>query len=363
MPSNSSSNETEPLALETLVVVQVTCYVAIAVTGATGNLMLCTALLRKRRRKTCEYFVLNLAFTDLMTCAVSIPLDIVDITSKHWPFGAFMCKVVYPLQTVLIAVSVGTLTCMALERYRAIITPLKAKIKGKIIKLAVFLVWSASMALLSPYIAVLESNGSSCIESWPEENHPKVFTMCVFLLLYAVPLCIISPAYICIGFRLRSNSRRMQKLISPRHGRNLYFQRLSQRRSRTNVRIVKMFLLAAVAFALCLLPYQIMWLWYDFGNGKEWNHFWDALVFANAMVYSNSLINPFIFGGFSKRHWCRENVWTDSMLKRFNIGVKKRRSKLTRNNAILAFHVDKNCNLLKQPAPSTNSILTYISSV
>ena len=75
---------------------------------------------KKQPRNASEYLILNLAFTDLMTCAVGIPLDVAVILFQRWPFGAFMCKVVWPFQTVLIAVSVGTLTCMAIERYRAI---------------------------------------------------------------------------------------------------------------------------------------------------------------------------------------------------------------------------------------------------
>ena len=61
--------------------------------------------------------------------------------------------------------------------------------------------------------------------------------------------------------------------------------------------MVKTFLFGAVAFAICLLSYHVMWLWHDFGQGDRWTHFEDTLVFANALVYFNSLVNPFIFGG------------------------------------------------------------------
>ena len=123
--SNRTTKESLPSS-ETLAIVQVTFYTAITIFGTIANLALCGTLIRKKQpRNASEYLILNLAFTDLMTCAVGIPLDVAVILFQRWPFGAFMCKVVWPFQTVLIAVSVGTLTCMAIERYRAILTPFK----------------------------------------------------------------------------------------------------------------------------------------------------------------------------------------------------------------------------------------------
>ena len=68
-----------------------------------------------------------------------------------WPFGAFMCKVVWPFQTVLIAVSVGTLTCMAIERYRAILTTFKTMLSQNVVKIVICAVWCLSVALVAPY--------------------------------------------------------------------------------------------------------------------------------------------------------------------------------------------------------------------
>ena len=124
---------------------------------------------------------------------------------------------------------------------------------------------------------------------------PGMFTVGVFLLFYATPLGVIAPVYsACIGCSLHSDDRTMRKFSQQQGPGNRQFQALVRKRSKSNVVIVKTFLFGAVAFAICLLPYHVIWLWHDFGQGGRWTHFEDTLVFANALLYFNSLVNPFI---------------------------------------------------------------------
>ena len=123
--ASEESNVTDSLekSSRTLLIVKITCYSAICITGTIGNLMLIFSLALERQRKTSQYFILNLATVDLLTCVLSIPFDIVLVALGGWPFGSVLCRIIYPLQTIFMAVSVSTLLCMALERHRAIIHP------------------------------------------------------------------------------------------------------------------------------------------------------------------------------------------------------------------------------------------------
>ena len=358
--SNKTTSTEEALSsIKSLAIVQVTFYTAITIIGTIANLMLCGALLRiKRQRRASEYFILNLAITDLMTCIVGIPLDIAVILLQHWPFGAVMCRVVWPFQTVLISVSVGTLTCMAIERYRAIITPFKPMFSQKVVKILICAVWCTSFILVSPYVVILEHKDYSCFESWRDDNDPKIFTMCAFLFFYAIPLSVIAPAYARIGFRLHSDDRTMRKFSKQQGSGNQQFKTLVRQRSKSNIFIVKTFLFGAVAFAICLLPYHAMWLWTDFGKGSQWAHFSDTLIFANALVYFNSLVDPFIFGGTVALNWrksCAAMLAKCLTLIRWNKNPPQSSNRTHKQNV--------RENLLQQLSAQSPNFVQYTSSV
>ncbi|EDO46903.1 predicted protein, partial [Nematostella vectensis] len=273
-------------------VLQLFCYIVIMTIGAVGNTLIFVAILARKKRKISEYFILNLATTDLAVSLISIPLDIVESLSGHWPFGEFLCKVVYPLQTTLMSVSVFTLLSMSLERHRAIMYPLKPRFHRTRALSVIAFIWLGSIGLVAPYSYVLSLKETFCTESWPGLKYVKAYTMTVFLVLYLVPLMVISAAYIHVGQKLYNDIEKLKTvLISAVNGKQILRTRLQR-----NVHIVKIFTAAVVAFAVCLLPTHVVWLWHDFGQGSRSNAFSTILVFANIMNYTNSCINPFIFG-------------------------------------------------------------------
>ena len=109
-----------------LFITQIICYCVISFVGTLANVVICVGLSRGRL-KSSEYFIFNLASADLLVCAIGIPLDIYENYSESWPYGAFLCHVIYPSQTLLILISILTLMGMSLERHRAICSPLKQR--------------------------------------------------------------------------------------------------------------------------------------------------------------------------------------------------------------------------------------------
>ena len=321
--ANAAGNQNKSTELR---VIQIACYAAIMVIGTIGNMMLIIAIARTRKRKTSQYLIVNLATVDLLTCALSIPFDIaILLLDSGWPFGLALCKLIYPLQTVFMAVSVFTLLCMALERHHVMIHPLKPKMSGNMILLAITFIWIVSVGMVSPYSAALQINQGDCIENWPNNDviYPKIFTLCVFFILYIGPLFIISIAYARIGLRLRAAEGRnaTECFVGCKSLRDSM-----RHREKQNIRVVKFFVIAVIAFAFCLMPFQVMWMWSDFGNGQDWKHFNTILTFANVMVYANSAINPFIFGAIGRRYNCwgwicrrRKQTGTSSPVGKFTL--------------------------------------------
>lgn len=301
-----------------LAIIQMMCFPIITAAGLIGNTLICFAVFKRRRLRITDVFILNLAATDLATCVISIPFDFVEILMKQWPFGNVLCKTVYPLQTILMAVSVYTLLFMSWERHRSVMPPLKPKLKAKRAVAIVFFLWIASISLVGPYIAILrveKADGrTECSESWPRAYHPKVFTLAVFIALYVLPLFFITANYIRISQKLWRDIQRMQKAIGEKNGNSK--KPLTQARAQRNMRIVRIFIIVVIAFSLCMLPNHVMWIWGDFGAGREYENFNTIIVFCFILVYSNSAINPFIFV-FLHRRYCKGMFNSCSALKAF----------------------------------------------
>lgn len=72
------------------------------------------------------------------------------------------------------------------------------------------------------------------------------------------------------------------------------------RRLEHNTKVVKMLVSVVLLYAICLLPNQIAWLWYEFGSGQSWPHINELLIFGSLMVYINSSVNPLLYAGMNE---------------------------------------------------------------
>lgn len=264
---------------------KLTLYAIIFLVSAIGNLLVCIIIFKRRKMKTVtNYFILNLAFADLTLTLICIPFDIpVQEMNYRWPYGSFMCHILYPLQTMSLFASVFTLTAVSLTRYWAILYPLRRQLSITNAKWLILIIWLLSIVPVSPYISVLsigETTGS-CDENWSDDRSRKIYTVALFVAQYAVPLTVIGAAYISIGRELG------KKKSTPE---NRYLQNAQ---SEEASKVIRMLIAVTILFAVCVLPTNIMWLWLDFGNANEqFAYFWELIAFSNILTFANSAANP-----------------------------------------------------------------------
>ncbi|EDO40944.1 predicted protein, partial [Nematostella vectensis] len=262
--------------------------VIIFLISAVGNSLVCIVILRRRRMKTVtNYFVLNLAIADLALTCICIPFDIpVQEMNYVWPYGGFMCKILYPLQTLSLFASVFTLTAVSLTRYWAIVHPLRQQLSVSNSKRIIVAIWVISIIPVSPYSYVLshEDGSLSCEENWGDTSMRKVYTAVLFMFQYVLPLTVIAGAYIGIGIELRKRQTR------DRSGG------LRDVHAEETRKVLRMLKVVTVVFAVFVLPTNIMWLWLDFGHAEqEYDRFWDLVAFCNIVTFANSAANPICY--------------------------------------------------------------------
>lgn len=260
-------------------------YSTIFAISTIGNGLVCFVILRRRAMKgVVNYLILNLAVADLVFTCICIPFDIpVQQMDYYWPYGAFMCKVIYPLQTQTLFASVYTLVALSLSRYWAIVHPLRQQLKVERVKWVILLIWVVSFIPVCPYIATLRLNPTTlnCEENWKRETSRRAYTLSLFFLQYVIPLTVISSAHLSIALELKRKATTR---------RRSFIRGVQHKEAR---KVARMLVTVTLLFAACVLPTNILWLWLDFGAAdKNFAYFWELLSFANVVVFSNSALNP-----------------------------------------------------------------------
>ncbi|CAB3250926.1 unnamed protein product [Arctia plantaginis] len=127
-----------------------------------------------------------------------------------------------------------------------------------------------------------------CTEKWPDSIKKELFGAFSFILVYAVPGCILVVSYSLMG-------RRLCSVLPPcdqTEGSANSQQRLRIVRERK--RVAWILLLLAVLFALCWLPYNILQLLIDV-NAVHVESVSIILPYTLLLGHTNSAINPIVY--------------------------------------------------------------------
>ena len=160
-----------------------------------------------------------------------------------------------------------------------------------------------------PILIVMDTkeNGSriQCNEyGWPNANLRGAYTAVSFCLTYAIPLPLIAVFYSIIVFKLHQ----MSKETSNKEG---------FRTARAKGRVVKMLMVVVTCYALCFLPYHVVFMWFEFGDARMYrcgsfiSYIYCASTFADSgWKHVNALevqMKPFI----SFMNMCTEFTWSN----------------------------------------------------
>ena len=267
-------------------------YGVIFLSGFFGNMLVVLKIIRSEKTKSMKHcFLLNLAITDLLTLFIVLPLT---ITGRYlsWPFGEFVCKYIFPLTDVVIAVSVLTHVSISLDRYRTIIYPMSAKPSHLQRILTLVAIWVISYLLNGlPLSLVLQLGDGywvpqACILKWPNIHVKNAYYLQRVVMIFFLPIIVNLLSYIRISKALKASLLLLQ---GSARGKK------RETRIRSQQRLIRMFRAIFIAFVVCFFPIHILtmlslfvenfYLWS--GSGQV---FQVALVFA----YANSMCNPVI---------------------------------------------------------------------
>ncbi|CAF1107044.1 unnamed protein product [Rotaria sordida] len=181
-------------------------YVIVFIVGTIGNLLVIIVIQRNRSMRTVtNMFIMNLAAADLLVLVFCLPATAVQDVTKTWFFGLILCKFVNYIQNMSISVSVLTLMAISVERYQAIVYPLKFTGTKQRARILILSVWILSLLLVLPdaIMMTLSRQFGDQIKTiyltycqW--DAHPVfdlIYQLHISLCLFIIPLCFMVFTY------------------------------------------------------------------------------------------------------------------------------------------------------------------------
>uniref|UniRef100_A0A671T861 Gastrin-releasing peptide receptor n=1 Tax=Sinocyclocheilus anshuiensis TaxID=1608454 RepID=A0A671T861_9TELE len=280
-------------------IVIATVYALLITAGLIGNVTLIrTFCIVKSMRNVPNLFMSSLALGDVLLLVTCAPVDASKFLADEWLFGRMGCKLIPFIQLTSVGVSVFTLTALAADRYKAIVKPMDIQTSKASLKvcLRAASIWLLSMILAIPelvfsdlhYFHIPETNETfKACAPYPHAGdlHSKIHSMASFLILYIIPLFIISVYYIFIARSL------IQSAINIPVEGNAHIRRQIESR----IRLAKTVLVFVGLFAICWLPNHVIYLYRSYHYTEvdtSMAHFISS-VCARILAFTNSCVNPF----------------------------------------------------------------------
>ena len=283
-------------------------YSVILVVSLIGNLTVLFVVARSKKMRTAtSVIVANVATADLLISVFSIPREMVAIFfgSRRWLIsgeaGLILCKLLYFIPDVSIAVSIQSLVVIAIDRYRGIVFPFRAPLSQRVCKILIPAVWFAAMCIHSPYLfgfrLNVEDDKFYCRFSWgpkfDERRAQEVYVVFLSIFLVFLPLVIIVTLYSLIIYDLKK-----QRKLNENGTLNLRRQRQKE-----DAAILRGVLTVILLFILCVTPlivaafiYYFAWNW-QMTDGME-----KLFTVSKFVLYSNASLNPCVYFTLSESY-------------------------------------------------------------
>lgn len=245
---------------------------------------------RKDLRKTTNYFIVNMAVSDFVCPLSVIPFRLVKIASSsmRWPFGGttgFFCKAIKFLASTSYAVSTGSLVCIAVDRFVAVVFPMKAHlVSSRFRTIVIAAIWilagMTNAFLLYAYELVELRNGETACTYLNNLIFSFQIYKNVRIGLFIIgPLIAITILYCVIAVTLRKQDRSL---------RGASVHQKDQRKQQA----ITMTVCVIAAFYICIFPSALLNALN--GNQISCSVFKILRFISDAMLYLSSTMNPII---------------------------------------------------------------------
>ncbi|KAL2083246.1 hypothetical protein ACEWY4_021019 [Coilia grayii] len=273
-------------------------YSLIVFVSVIGNVTVIWIILaHKRMRTVTNYFIVNLAFSDASMATFNTAFNFVYALHNDWYFGLGYCKfhTFFPITAMFS--SIYSMAAIAVDRYMAIIHPLKPRLSSTTTKIVIAVIWAVACSLAFPQCFFASTRfyppRTVCMVEWPDEEegvHQLIYQTAVIILIYLLPLLVMLVTYSLVGYRLWGSE-------IPGEASDHYQNQIQAKR-----KVVKMMIVVVVTFAICWLPYHIYFILSSISMDIYNQHFIQQVYLAIFwLAMSSTMYNPIIYCCLNQR--------------------------------------------------------------
>lgn len=193
--------------------------VVLFVVGVTGNIMIIATIVKTKsmHKQMQNYFVFNLAVTDLFILLVYLPYNIYKLLITAWPFGEFACRYLLPITDIVPSISILTLVAISIDRYRAITGTLTQTLSIKWTVVLLVFLWVGCyliVALPVSFVMVYILQRQICYVNFQSSTQAKVYYTLRCVFFYVLPSIAIFFCYIRVNKALGNSIRFLQRSVT-----------------------------------------------------------------------------------------------------------------------------------------------------
>ncbi|KAM9720271.1 opsin 7, group member a [Menidia menidia] len=246
---------------------------------------------KKHLLKPAEFFIINLAVSDLGLTLSLYPMAITSSFAHRWLYGKTVCSI-YAFCGMLFGLcSLTTLTLLSVVCFVKVCYPLYGNrfnsVHGRLLIASAWV-----YALLFAVFPLVhwgeygpEPYGTACCIDWRQSNQyttARSYTVALFIFCYILPCCVIVASYTGIMVTVQASRKTME-------------QHASRQTHMSSIQtiIVKLSVAVCIGFFAAWSPYAIVSMWAAFGRIENI----PPLAFAMPAMFakSSTIYNPVVY--------------------------------------------------------------------
>uniref|UniRef100_UPI00398EBD69 neuromedin-U receptor 1 n=1 Tax=Pristiophorus japonicus TaxID=55135 RepID=UPI00398EBD69 len=292
-------------------------YFCIFVVGAFGNALTCIVIAKHKVMRTpTNYYLFSLAISDLLVLILGMPLELYEMW-RNYPFllGQVGCHFKTLLFETVCFASILNVTALSVERYIAVVHPLKAKfvVTRTHAKRVILAVWVISICsaipntslhgiyyLSTPFGEHIEES-AICVLLKPAWTYNLIIQITTVLFFFA-PMIIMSILYLLIGLQLKREKAFSEFKPGVGNG-NYQTARMQQEKARRR-QVTKMLFVLVIVFGICWAPFhtdRLMWILISNWTGELHRLYQYVHIVSGVFFYLSSAVNPILYNLMSTR--------------------------------------------------------------